>query len=324
MNYETAYHAFDMSFRFLADQHSRDMHLNLSLPGKFIRLLQNDVANNPESNIRMDLLELVGPDENTITEKTVINLEHQSTKLDDEKLEQISKYKDYSKCKFKNPILSVVATPFSPKEQKQEYKSTESDITKPKIICLDYKELQKRLNTLKQKINNNEKIENHILLDFGIIAIFLRKNKYSILKELCQLFKKTNQIPKKLERDIVLVLESMIKTHLKNDNEKIMELLDMISKDIETAKRGMRIYYEEEFAQIDAEHQKELTLKDMENKKIVAEKNLQIEQKDLEIEEKDLKIEEKDLEIEEKDKTISKQEKEIKKLKEKLKENGIK
>jgi len=328
--YETAHHAFDKSFRFLADQHTGDMHLNLKLPGKFIRLLQNDVAKDPKSNIRMDLLELVGPDGDSITEETVINLEHQSTKLDSEKLEQISKYKDYSKCKFKNPILSAVATPFSPEEQKQEYKSTESDITKPKILCMDYKELQKRLNTLKRKINNNEKIENHTLLDFGIIAIFIRENKYPVLKELCELFKKAKNIPKELERDLVLVLESMIKTQLKNNNEQIRELLNMIGKDIETAKRGMRIYYEEEFAQIDAEHKKELTLKDVENKKIIAEKNLQLEKKDLEIEEKDLeieeknlKIEEKDLKIEEKDQTISKQEKEIKRLKEKLKENGI-
>ena len=321
--YETAHHAFDKSFRFLADQHTGDMHLNLGLPGKFLRLLQNDVAKDPKSNIRMDLLELVGPDGDTITEETVINLEHQSTKLDREKLEQISKYKDYSKCKFKNPILSAVATPFRPEEQKQEYKSTESDITKPKILCMDYNELQKRLNTLKRKINNNEKIENHILLDFGIIAIFLRENKYPVLKELCQLFKKADEIPKELERDLALVLESMIKIHLKNNNEQIKELLNMIGKDIETAKRGMRIYYEEEFAQIDAEHKKELTLKDVENRKIIAEKNLQLEKKDLEIEEKDLEIEEKDLEIEEKDQTISKQEKEIKRLKEKLKENGI-
>ena len=34
----------------------------------------------------------------------------------------------------------------------------------------------------------------------------------------------------------------------------------MLGKDRETAKRGMRIWYEEEFAQIEAQHKKELSI----------------------------------------------------------------
>lgn len=58
----------------------------------------------------------------------------------------------------------------------------------------------------------------------------------------------------------------MIKYKLQDNVEQVMELLEMLEKDSETAKRGMR--YEEEFAQIEAEHKKELSLNDVElNKK---------------------------------------------------------
>ncbi len=60
----------------------------------------------------------------------------------------------------------------------------------------------------------------------------------------------------------------MIKYKLQDNVEQVMELLEILEKDSETAKRGMRIWYEEEFAQIEAEHKKELSLNDVElNKK---------------------------------------------------------
>ena len=43
-----------------------------------------------------------------------------------------------------------------------------------------------------------------------------------------------------------------------------MGLLEMLDEEIEIAKRGMKIWYEEEFAQIEAQHKKELYIKDLE------------------------------------------------------------
>ena len=42
----------------------------------------------------------------------------------------------------------------------------------------------------------------------------------------------------------------------------------MLGKDRETAKRGMRIWYEEEFAQIEAQHKKELSINEAKYKGI--------------------------------------------------------
>ena len=61
----------------------------------------------------------------------------------------------------------------------------------------------------------------------------------------------------------------------------------MFKKDRETAKRGMRIWYEEEFAQLEAQHKKELSIQEAQYKKELAEKD---EFHAIELAEKDEKI----------------------------------
>lgn len=51
----------------------------------------------------------------------------------------------------------------------------------------------------------------------------------------------------------------------------------MLDEEREAAKRGMKIWYEEEFAQLEAEHQKELKIQEAEHQKEIAEKDAEIE-----------------------------------------------
>ena len=250
--------AMDKSFRYIGDQWTGDFHLNLELPGIFKELLQNDVLVDSRTGMRMDLLELVELEGGI---EILINIEHQSTKLDSIKIRIIDEYKNYSKCKHKLPVLTVIVSPFKREDQEMEYHSTESDIFQPVFITIDDKEIEKRLNILKDNYKNRE-IENHIVLNIAIIAIFVLNNKYEILKELCLILKQSKGINGELKNDMIKVLEEMIKFKLQDNKNQVMELLGMLGKDRETAKRGMRIWYEEEFAQIEAQHKKELAEKD--------------------------------------------------------------
>lgn len=170
--------AMDKSFRYTGDQWASDFHLNLELPGIFKELLQNDVVIDPKTGIRMDLLELV---ELECGIEILINIEHQSTKLDTIKIKIIDGYKNYSKCKHKLPLLSVIVSPFPKEEHETEYRSTESDVLQPVFVTIDDEEIQKRLNILKDNYKNNE-IENYIVLNIAIIAIFVLNKKYDVLK----------------------------------------------------------------------------------------------------------------------------------------------
>lgn len=275
--------AMDKSFRFTGDQWASDFHLNLELPGIFKELLQNDTVMNPKIGIRMDLLELAELEGGI---EILINIEHQSTRLDTIKIRIIDDYKNYSKCKHKLPLLSVIVSPFPKEEHETEYRATESDVLQPVFITIDDKEIRKRLNILKDNCKNRE-IENHIILNIAIISIFVLENEYEILKELCLILAQSEGIKGKIRSDMVKVLEEMIKYKLYGNEEQVMELLGMLEEDRQTAKRGMRIWYEEEFAQIEAEHKKELSIKEAQYKKELAEKD---ESHAIELAEKDEKI----------------------------------
>ena len=275
--------AMDKSFRFTGDQWASDFHLNLELPGIFKELLQNDTVVDPKTGILMDLLELAELEGGI---EILINIEHQSIRLDTIKIRIIDDYKNYSKCKHKLPLLSVIVSPFPKEEHETEYRATESDVLQPVFITIDDKEIRKRLNILKDNCKNRE-IENHIILNIAIISIFVLENEYEILKELCLILAQSEGIKGKIRSDMVKVLEEMIKYKLYGNEEQVMELLGMLEEDRQTAKRGMRIWYEEEFAQIEAEHKKELSIKEAQYKKELAEKD---ESHAIELAEKDEKI----------------------------------
>ena len=221
--------------------------------------------------------------------------------MDTIKIRILDDYKNYSKCKHKLPLLSVIVTPFPKEEQEFEYRSTESDILQPVFITIDDKEIRKRLNILKDNCKNKE-IENHIVLNIAIIAIFVLNNKYEILKELCLILKHSKGINGEIRKDMVKVLEEMIKFKLEGNNNQVRELLRMLEKDSETARRGMKIWYEEEFAQIEAEHKKELSIKEAEMDKMDAEFHIKEAQYKKELAEKD---EFHAIELAEKDKKIA-------------------
>ena len=184
---EPIHDAMDKSFRYIGDQWAEDFHINLGLPGVFKKLLQNDSVIDSKMGIRMDLLELSEIEEGI---EILINIEHQSTKLDTFKIKMIDGYKNYSKCKHKRPLLSVVVSPYPKEEHETEYRSTDSDILQPVFITIDDEEINKRLNILKDNYRNKE-IENHIILNIAVIAIFVLNNKYEILKELCMILTKS-------------------------------------------------------------------------------------------------------------------------------------
>ena len=112
MKSEINNNAMDKGFRFLGDQWGSAFHRNLELPGIFNKQLQNDVAKDAEKEIRMDILELVDPDGEILKHPILINIEHQSTILLLDKIETLDIYKNYSKCRYNYPLLTVIVTPF--------------------------------------------------------------------------------------------------------------------------------------------------------------------------------------------------------------------
>lgn len=103
---------------------------------------------------------------------------------------------------------------------------------------------------------------------------------------MCGILKASKGIKGEIKNDMVLVLREMIKYKLKDDKNKVRELLSMISEEVKNVKRGYGIWFEDEFAQIEAVHKKELADKDC----VIADKDCVIAEKDSEIASKDARI----------------------------------
>lgn len=83
------------------------------------------------------------------------------------------------------------------------------------------------------------------------------------------------------------ILEEMIKYKLKDNENQVMELLNMLKEERETARRGMKIWYEEEFEKIELQHQNEIRLKDSEINLNKAQFQKQLAEKENELVEKE-------------------------------------
>ena len=85
-------------------------------------------------------------------------------------------------------------------------------------------------------------------------------------------------------------MEEIIKYKLKDDPEKVEELLDMIDEEIEVTRRGIRIWYEEEINQLKSETEQKLNNQKIEYEQKIAQKDQIISEKDQALLQKDYEI----------------------------------
>ena len=111
----------------------------------------------------MDLLELVELEGGI---EILINIEHQSTRLDTFKIRIIDEYKHYSKCKHKLPLLSVIVSPFKKEEHVSEYRDTASDVLQPIFITITDEEIEAEREYLAHKKEYDEDIESDSDYDY--------------------------------------------------------------------------------------------------------------------------------------------------------------
>ena len=121
---------------------------------------------------------------------------------------------------------------------------------------------------------------------FAYIAIFTKQKE--TMERLVYLFSEINQMEPNLELDLHQILKKMIKFHFRENENKIKELLTMISESIFQ------------------KNLEGLTYK---------------ERTEIQIKEKDRKLKEKNQKLEEKDQKLKKENKENQKLKKENKEN---
>ena len=299
----------DISFRFTMMKRPEAAHKTYNLPGKYVKALKTEAITEYGSMLQMDYSVLVMP-EDIIHYKSTLNVEHQSTELTDEKIKTIYEYKLSLIHDTLLPSTSIVITHIDPGERVQYFYSHDQ-VFLIIFIVITREEIYERLNILKNKINNNETLTEEESLNFSFIATFVDDEVgKEVMEELCELFDKT-KLDTRLKCELHFVLKKMIKHHFKNDENKIREMLTMITQGISKENYALVEYAQKEGVEMETINRIiEQTSKTIEQKdKALTEKDNTIEQKNKALTEKDNTIEQKDKALTEKDNTIEQKDK---------------
>lgn len=261
----------DVSTKYLEETEGEGLFNYLKLPGKFVKSYPSIIVRRDGSQGEMDWLILVDPDNKSISERTLINVEFQTKRVDKNKIKIISDYKDHSKTLFGMPVLTVIVV-FDEKEYEasiKEYATTASDILRPKYIHMPWEEIEKRLNNLETKILNREKLSQDESFDIAFLPMFAPKQKAKYVTEkITRLYKIDETLKGALKYDVAYVLGIMIRKYF-DDTPKGKELLKLIEREINKSALMDVIEYELDWrdqahkAEIE-EIKKELAAKDQE------------------------------------------------------------
>ena len=221
---------FNDSIEIMSNNFRQDFHIAADIPGKFVEISNKDVYVNGRKIGEMDISYIIDPDGNTIKVRMVLNLEHQSTPVDEPKLEQMGNYAVQQISDHNIPQVTVVLTHIDKEKHSQKHEISPSLKLEPIYIVYDEAEIEKRLNRVKTKINNNEHLNNVDALNLGIISVFAPRYKaLEIVEEVVELYKKVSkQLEQQMELTLYDVLFQMIDAYSKEeeDYQRLKKMLD--------------------------------------------------------------------------------------------------
>ena len=225
-------HSNDRSFTYARLIFPGLLHRYLKLPGNYEYSCQTTILTRDMRKLDMDWLLYVTADNERLFQNILINVEQQTTPTNTEKMEDIAEYRDYSKTLYGLPVLSVILTTIDPKTSLEYIEITESDILKPIYIYFSPEEVKERLNNLKNKVENNEKLNEDETLDIAFLPMFVEpaKGKW-ITDEVCRIYREASFENELLRNDISHIIEVMINKYFENPKQKD-ELLKMTIDEI--------------------------------------------------------------------------------------------
>ena len=139
---------FDFGFNIMYNEFPKEFLELLNAPGKFRKKANTDVYVGKGDKSCMDTSYIADPDHKTVFQPTVCNGEHQSTIVDDDKLEMMGKYAIQQIHDENLPQISWIASHIKKEKHKPEYELTPSHILRPMFLELGEEDNKKRLSNV--------------------------------------------------------------------------------------------------------------------------------------------------------------------------------
>ena len=315
---ESIHNPTDYCINFIGSEYPKLTHEVFEYPGQFLEKYGRKVYRADGTELELDVAELVGPDD-FITQKSTINVEHQTTPIEYGKVDAIFDYKLYLVHKTNLPSLSVVISNLEPGRKMKCYESR-NNIFNVLHIGIGEEDVRKKINILKDIIENGEETSEIEGLYFSYISIYVEPHiRKEIMEELSHIFRKIKINDDTLRINTHHVLKVMIKASFKDDEEKTRELLTMITEGLN----------KEDYSKLSTFGRMEKAIEQKQeiienNLNVLANKNKEISDMHKELFDKDKELSDKDKTISEQGKLLSQKDKEIEELKLQLKNQTVK
>ena len=229
-NVQKMYSPMDALVKISFNRYAQLMHEFYRLPGQFVNSCVNEYVTHDGRQRRVDVAYIVSikDEKHPKGKKYIINIEDESSKVDEKTLEKINEYRECLTDVYHLPVISVITTNLSKDRCLQEYRISESHYLRPKIISYCDMDGEKLLNTLNYKVDNNINLTDIETLYFIAIPRMLSKNTEEIVKDLCYLFSRETCIDDNLKKNLRYAMRCIIHKYLKaNDIHKFEEVIGL-------------------------------------------------------------------------------------------------
>ena len=297
-------HPHDFLFRYNTQHYPKLSHDELDLPGEFQKTEDTAVFVRDKGVSQMDYSESVTPkDKKEFKRDSANNVEQYTGELDPNKIEKLYEYYFYNSLKLKKPCYTTVVTDYDYGKEFKDY-VVEGFSFRIYFKIFNEEKIYEMLNTLMNKDYYQEELSDAEYLRIINCITFAKKSfAQDVIEKASYLFASIEKIKINHQLDLHLALKIMIKYHFVDDDEKLEELLTVITNAVDTTR----------IDELDGYEVKQYTNQELkeENTKLKTENEELRVQRDAE---KELRVQ--------KDKEISQKDAEIKRLKDCILENG--
>ena len=267
----------DTSMKLITHNLGKENHESLNFPGIYIEPLSTEVETAIKTNLRMDELSLIAADGITTTMSNVLGNEYQA-ELPTPKKEEITLfYRTGATYRYGYTVLINYVGNFGSKKETEEIIEVGEHKFNALLTNINDDEVEKRLNSVSNKIDNREKLPTQEALNLSYASIY--PSEYiakSTIKKVVEKFTEAKIDNSKVKSIIFHTIKNMVKHRFRDDEKQARRLLKMMTKQMMTEHyKHMANFYD-----FEETVERELKL------------HQEIEDRDKEIQDKDKKISE--------------------------------
>ena len=223
---------YDFAFGLMYNEFPKELHEELKIPGIFKRKSNVKARLKNGKVLEMDASYVVDPDFEVLFEPAVVDLEHQSTPVDGDKIMIIGDYNIQQISDEMMPTLNVIASHLDEEKSVGKYERTPTSTTKLMFLDLGRENIKKRLSAANNIIMyHEEQMTVRQALNLGISVLFApRDNARAITRQVILLYNAIKKKPKKLEFVLYSVITAMIDAYF-DDEKEFEEMMRMINSE---------------------------------------------------------------------------------------------